>query len=113
MHELGIALETINLVKEGAAENNIVHVEEIGLRIGALSGVDPEALRFAIEASTTDTLMAGVKISIEHVPVRGVCQTCKETIEIEAFLFVCCHCGSVDLEINQGDELDIVYISGH
>ncbi|MFH2035227.1 MAG: hydrogenase maturation nickel metallochaperone HypA [Candidatus Zixiibacteriota bacterium] len=113
MHELGIALEIINLVEKGATQKKITLVDEIGLKIGALSGIDPEALRFAIEASTIDTPLAGVKVTIEHIPVRGACRVCRKAIEIEEFVFICPHCGSVDLDINQGEELDIVYISGH
>jgi len=112
MHELGIASAIIDAVGKKAAEKNITRIEEIGLKIGVLSGVDPEALRFALEASTLDTSMAGVKISIEHVPMQGVCQTCGKAIEIEEFIFICPHCGGVDLDIKHGEELDIVYISG-
>ena len=112
MHELNVAMEIINIVEKEAASKKIGLVEEIGLKIGALTGVDPEALRFAFEASTVDTPLAGVKISIENIPVRGACRSCGKAIEVKEFVFICPHCGAGDLEINQGEELDIAYIVG-
>ena len=112
MHELGIATAIIDIVEKEAAKRSIDRIEEIGLRIGALTCVDPEALRFAFEASTIDTPLAGAKIAIESVPVRGVCRSCGKTIEIQEYVFVCSHCGASDLDIGQGEELDVAYITG-
>jgi hydrogenase nickel incorporation protein HypA/HybF len=112
MHELNVAMEIIDIVEKEAASKKIELVEEIGLKIGALTGVDPEALRFAFEASTADTPLAGVKILIENIPVRGTCRSCGKAIEVKEFVFICPHCGAGDLEINQGEELDIAYIVG-
>jgi hydrogenase nickel incorporation protein HypA/HybF len=112
MHELSVAMEIINIVEKEASTRNLERIEEIGLKIGALTGVDPEALRFAFEASTADTPLAGVRINIEDIPVRGVCRSCGKTIEVKEFVFICPHCGSGDLEINRGEELDIAYIVG-
>jgi len=112
MHELSVAMEIIDIVEKEAAKRNLKRVEEIALKIGALTGVDPEALRFAFEASTLDTPLAGVKISIENIPVRGRCLSCGKAIEVKEFVFICPYCGAGNLEINQGEELDIAYIVG-
>ena len=112
MHELSIAMEIIDIVEMEAAKRSIGRIEEIGLKIGALTAVDPEALRFAFEASTVDTPLAGVKIGIEHIPVRGSCRSCGKSVDIREFVFICSHCGSSDLDIDQGEELDVAYIAG-
>jgi hydrogenase nickel incorporation protein HypA/HybF len=112
MHELNIAMTIINIVEKEAAGKKLGRVEEIGLKIGALTGVDPEALRFAFEASTVDTSLAGARIEIENIPVRGTCRSCGKKFEVKEFVFICPHCGAGDLEINQGEELDIAYIVG-
>ena len=112
MHELGIATEIIEIVEKEASRKHLERVDEIGLKIGALTGVDPEALRFAFEASTPDTFLEGVKINIENVSVQGECCSCGRAIEVKEFVFICPFCGSSDLHINRGEELDIVYISG-
>jgi len=112
MHELSIALEIIEIVEKEAAQRNFERIDEIGLKIGALAGVHPEALRFALEASTIDTPLGGMTINIEDLPVRGICRSCGKAIEIKEFVFICPHCGAGDLDIRQGEELDIAYISG-
>lgn len=112
MHELSIATEIINIVEKEASRQNLTRVEEIGLKIGALTGVNPDALTFAFEASTGDTSLAGVVIKIEKIPVKGECRACGNAFEVQEFVFICPECGSSDLKINQGEELDIDYIAG-
>lgn len=112
MHELSIASEILRAVNAEATRAKLRRVDAIGLRIGALSGVNPEALRFALEASTLDTPLAGLKIDIEQVPVKATCRACRGTLEVADFLFVCTRCGSGDLEVTQGEEMHLVRITG-
>ncbi len=112
MHELNIATEILRAVNSEAARANLLRVDEIGLRIGALSGVDPDALRFALEASTIDTPLAGVRVDIECLPVRATCRACQGTIEVTDYMFICPHCGSGDLVVTQGEELQLARITG-
>jgi hydrogenase nickel incorporation protein HypA/HybF len=110
MHELSIATEIIDIVDKEAARLHIARVGEINLKIGALSGVNPDALLFALEASTIGTPLEKVKVNIETVPVRGSCRACGREFELNEFVFVCSHCGSGDLHITGGEELDIASI---
>lgn len=112
MHELSIATAIIDIVEKEASKRSIERITEVGLRIGALTGVDPEALRFAFEASTIGTSLAGARMAIESVPVRGTCGSCGKTFEIREFVFVCPDCGATDLDIKEGEELDVAYITG-
>ncbi len=110
MHELGIALEIINIVREESSKRNLNRLQEIGIRLGSLSGVDPEALSFSFEAATLDTLLASAKLIIEQIPVRGKCRSCGKELQVDDFVFMCPHCDSVDIDITQGQELDLAYL---
>ena len=112
MHELSIATGIIEIATQEAAEKKLVKIEEIGVKIGALTGVNPDALQFAFDASIIDTPLDGAKLKIEFVEIAGVCRSCKRDIRVIDYGFICEHCGSTDLEITRGEELDIVYITG-
>jgi hydrogenase nickel incorporation protein HypA/HybF len=112
MHELRVAFEVINLVQAEAKRLNLRRVSDIGLRLGALSGVNREALKFSFEAAVSGGPLANTSVSIEDVPVRARCARCDREFEVQDFEFVCPHCASTDVEVIAGEELEISYLTG-
>jgi hydrogenase nickel incorporation protein HypA/HybF len=109
MHELGIAEAALRQVAAQAREAGATHVHRIVLRIGTLSGVDPDALRFAMEVVLPESPAAGATFEIEIVPARARCQSCaSEFVPADGFLFECPHCHALGATILQGKELDLV-----
>lgn len=111
MHEVRIATEIISIVRKEVVSRGLGSISEIGLRIGLLSGVDPDALAFSFEAATSGTEMQSTRLVIEKVPVRAVCQACTKEFEVEGYLFVCPACESTDVRVTEGEELDIAWLS--
>ena len=112
MHEMTIALEIIKTVEIEKLERDMKTVNEIGLKIGALSSIDPESLRFCFEASRQDTCLADTSLKIEFIPIEIKCLSCNRDSKIEKFAFVCPKCGSNEIEIIKGNEMHISYIIG-
>lgn len=110
MHELSICRKIVEIVAGQIAPAEADAVAEIGIRVGVLSGVDPDALAFAFESISVDTPVAGASLSIERIPLRGECRSCGTGSEIEDYLFRCPACGSDELSIVSGEELEIAYI---
>jgi len=110
MHELAIADSIVNTILEEAKKQNLGSVVAVGLRIGALTDIVPEALEFGFSAITDGTLLEGTKLKIESVPVKGMCNGCGKTFEVKRFCFVCPECNASDIKVDQGQELDIAYI---
>jgi len=110
MHELAIANSVANTVLDEVKKHNYRSVTAIGLRIGALSDVVPEALEFGFSAIVSGTPLEATRLEIESVPVTGRCSGCKESFEVKGFVFACPGCGSSDITIEKGQELDIAYI---
>ena len=73
MHELSIMQSALSLALDQARQAGGSRVHTIRLRIGALSGVVPDALEFAFEALAPGTPAEGAKLAIEHVPARFWC----------------------------------------
>lgn len=110
MHELRIATEVIETVQAEMSRRCLDRIGEIGLAIGALSGVDPEALSFAFDASVAGTNLAGSRLDIEYIPVEGHCRACAHEFSVDELCFICPKCGSGDLDIIRGQELNIVWL---
>jgi len=110
MHELAIAETVFERVRQRIRENGFGRVKAVGMRIGALSDVVPDALTFGFELVTKDTELDGVSLEIEQVPVRARCKSCKHTFPVKGWLFVCPLCSSGEVEMLQGMELEISYL---
>jgi hydrogenase nickel incorporation protein HypA/HybF len=66
MHELSIAEELLNIITEKAQRAGIRKIVRIDLRIGEFSGVLPDALVFAFEMLSRDTMSEGARVEIEE-----------------------------------------------
>lgn len=107
MHELSIALSIINRLAEEAEKHGGGTVEIIHLKIGVLSGVDGEALRFAYELACEGTEFAGSRLEITSVPLLVYCPVCATTHTPEPHEVLCPRCITPAQEILQGKELEV------
>ena len=110
MHELAIAESIVKTVHTEIEKAGLQKVIAVGLKIGALTDVVPEALEFGFEAITKDTSLDGVRLVIDKIPITGRCKKCESVFEVIDFAFICPKCESREIEIVQGNELDIAYI---
>ncbi len=104
MHELAI---TENIVAIALAHADNAPVRRVTLKIGQLTAIMPEAIRFCFEPCTQGTLLDGAELVIRVIPGRGRCRQCGTEIPLEV-PFGECVCGSYDLEIIQGQELQLI-----
>jgi len=66
MHELGIANSVIEAVQAETAARPGAVALKVGVRVGELSGVQPDALAFGFEALTAGTELWNLKLVIER-----------------------------------------------
>jgi hydrogenase nickel incorporation protein HypA/HybF len=107
MHELSIMQSALSQALEEARRAGASQVREIRLRIGALSGVVPDALQFAFEALANGTPAEHAVLTIEEVPARFWCATCAREFESPRFFADCPRCGSASDELRGGRELEL------
>lgn len=108
MHEMGIAMQILDIVKSAIPkELDDPKVASINLKVGKLTAIVPESLRFCFSIASRDTPFAEAKLAIEEVPVRVVCQDCKEETELSGADFLCGKCQGRDLVILTGRELTV------
>jgi hydrogenase nickel incorporation protein HypA/HybF len=104
MHELAIATALVEIVERHAAGRQVSRVD---VRIGHLRQVVPSALAFAFELVTAGTALEGAELVIEPVPAVARCHAYGAQTEQAAFPLACASCGGWDVEVVQGEELQV------
>lgn len=110
MHELSIMDEAVRMAVEAAESAGKQRVLVLRLRVGALSGVVPDALQFAFEAVCDGTIAQGALLDIENVPGAGWCPACREEFDCKDFFMECPRCHKMSGELRRGRELEIAAV---
>jgi hydrogenase nickel incorporation protein HypA/HybF len=106
MHELSITQSVVETVTERTGNAEVVSVR---LRVGRLSGVVPDAMRFCFELVTAGTPLEGARLEIDRPEGRGCCRTCVAEFALPDPVLLC-HCGSADVEVLAGRELAVASV---
>ena len=110
MHEVSIMAEAVRMAVEAAQKSGSARVTGLKLRVGTLSGAVPEAMRFAWDVVTRDTLAEGATLEIESVPASGWCAACSQEFACVDFFNECPRCHAVCGELRRGRELEIASV---
>ncbi|HEY0590279.1 MAG TPA: hydrogenase maturation nickel metallochaperone HypA [Thermoanaerobaculia bacterium] len=92
MHEYGIVRALLDRVEAEAQAHRATAVRSVQLRIGELSGVEPELLGFAFEAFAGGTMCANARLQVSSVPARWECPACATEVARDGALR-CPACG--------------------
>ena len=107
MHELSIAMGIVKIAEEETKKASASAVSKIELTIGALSGVELEALNFVWSAAVKDTVLEGAELTIDHIQGKAKCMDCDSCFDVENIYDNCPKCGSYLKVITQGKELKV------
>ncbi|WP_405577793.1 hydrogenase maturation nickel metallochaperone HypA [Streptomyces sp. NBC_01190] len=104
MHELSITQSVVDAVCERAAGRP---VHSVRLRVGALTAVVADSMRFCFDLITDGTVAQGATLDIEQPPGGGHCRSCAADFTLKDLVLLC-PCGSADVAITSGRELQII-----
>jgi hydrogenase nickel incorporation protein HypA/HybF len=104
VHELAIAESITDAVCDAAAGRR-VHC--VTVRVGALTAVVPDAMRFCFDLAVEGTVADGARLEIIAISGSASCRTCGATVTLDSPILLC-PCGSADLAVTAGRELQIV-----
>lgn len=105
MHEYSIVQSLIGLCEEHAKENRAKHVTRVVIKVGKLSGVEPQLLQSAFDTFKEQTVCAEAMLEIQIQPPVVRCRACGEESIIEDAWFRCHHCQSSDVTCIDGEEM--------
>jgi len=107
MHELSVAQSIINSLERLKTENEFEILRRVKISVGRLSGIDAEALRFALESLRNATLLGSAILEIDEKNIRIKCNICGTETDVQQFEFNCGSCSGSDYDIVSGDTLEI------
>jgi hydrogenase nickel incorporation protein HypA/HybF len=110
LHEMSIAASVLDAVRAERALHGGARVTRAGLRIGELSGVEVESLRFCLEVLVSDSDLAGTGFEIECAPWTRRCRTCGAEFRVLEARPVCAVCGSHETEAVGGDQMELSFL---
>jgi hydrogenase nickel incorporation protein HypA/HybF len=106
MHELSIAESIVETVLSRTQKQR---VRLVRVRIGTLTAVLPDALMFCFQLATSGTPLDGAILEIEPRVARARCRDCDQVFVLPD-MFLLCTCGSADLDVLAGRELQVASV---
>jgi hydrogenase nickel incorporation protein HypA/HybF len=99
----------IEELKRIVRENNVKRVISVNLKIGKMSGIVIDSLRFAFDAIKPDyPFLSSTEIVIKEIPLVYKCNSCSKCFETDnVYLPFCPECKSYNLKLISGEELHI------
>lgn len=111
MHELAVCQALIREVESIARQRSAHSVEAIVVKLGPLSGVEPQLLQQAYPFARAGTVAETAELVIEQLPVKVRCDRCGRESDAAANRLLCAHCGDWHTQVTSGDELLLASVS--
>ena len=110
MHEMSLAESVREIVLDTARANQAKRVRTVRLEIGALSQVEPEAMRFAWDVVMQDGAAQGAQLLIVITPGQAWCMQCSASVPVAQRGDACPRCGRHQLQVTGGDRMRVMDI---
>lgn len=110
MHELGIMTGVMDAVMASAQNAGAERITKVTLRVGRMTEAVEDALQFAFEALSENTMAEGATLEIIMIEPESICLNCGLEYTHDRFHMVCPECQSPFTELLRGKELEIASI---
>ncbi len=105
MHEFSIVDSLLHLAEEHASKHNAKKVTKLEIKIGVLSGVEPELLQTAFDTFKEGTICEESEFIMKIQPVVVKCQNCGFEGELSKDEYLCPKCQSAEIKIIDGEDM--------
>lgn len=107
MHEMSLTEGVVEILRDEARKQGFSRVRLVRLEIGAIGGVDPQAMEFCFDAVTRGTLAEGARLEIVTTPGQGWCLDCGKTVPLSERFGACPDCGAHHVQMTGGGEMRV------
>mgnify|MGYP000651622710 CR=1 FL=1 len=105
MHEYSIVQSLLQSCEEHAKQNNSSNITKVIIKIGVLSGVEPDLLQTAFDTFKEQTVCNNAEFVINRQKVIVYCLSCKDESILENNEFLCPKCKSNELKVIDGEDM--------
>lgn len=111
MHELALLTSVVRAVERAIGGSDAAAARVVALRVGALSGADPQALASAWPLAVAGSPLDGTRLLLEEVTAAVWCPGCEREVETDEFFALRCPaCDQPTADLTRGRELEIAYV---
>ena len=110
MHEYSIVQSLIDSCYENAKANNASKVTKVVVKIGVMSGVEPDLLQTAFDTFKEDTICDGAEFILNIQQILVKCNSCQAESTLSKLEYHCPNCNSSDLKILDGEDMYLMQL---
>jgi hydrogenase nickel incorporation protein HypA/HybF len=110
MHELSIAQNIVEIVKENIPEKEQENVKTIFLEVGEFSGIVSDSLQFCFDIVKSETPFGKSVMKIKKIPFVIYCNDCNSETTNNMGIRFCEKCNSNNTGIISGTDMHITGI---
>ncbi len=110
MHEYSIVQSLLDQCEENVKANNSTKVLRVVVKIGVMSGVEPDLLKTAFDTFKEGTICEDCEYIQNIQKIKIKCLDCDTTSELEKSDYACPKCKSVELDVIDGEDLMLMQL---
>ncbi len=110
MHEYSIVQSLLDSCEENAKVNDATKITKVVVKIGVMSGVEPELLQTAFDTFKEETICHEAKFILNIQKVVINCNDCNTKSELEKNEYCCPKCQSTNIEILDGEDMYLMQL---
>jgi|TARA_R110002050_G_scaffold5268_1_gene23863 hydrogenase nickel incorporation protein HypA/HybF len=105
LHEYSIVQSLLESCEEHAKANNATKVTKVVVKIGILSGVEPDLLQTAFDTFKEKTICDECEFIVNKQKIVIECQDCEEESTLKKNEFTCPKCNSSNIRVVDGEDM--------
>ena len=110
MHEYSIVQSLLDQCEDNAKANNATKVTKVVVKIGVMSGVEPDLLQIAFDTFKEGTMCENCEYIQNIQPIIIRCHKCNQESTLEKNEYCCSHCQSLELGVIDGEDLMLMQL---
>jgi hydrogenase nickel incorporation protein HypA/HybF len=111
MHEYSIVQTLIEQCEIQARQHGASRILSLEVKVGVLSGVEPQLLETAFETFRQQSPLCGeAQMTLQIQPVEVFCRACGRHSVLQQHHYVCPQCASQAIDITDGDGLFLMQL---
>lgn len=110
MHEYTIVQSLLDICEENATKNMATKVMKVVVKIGVMSGVEPELLETAFNTFKEKTICEDCLFVLNIQPVVVKCKDCLKSSTLKKLEYLCPECESLNLDVIDGEDMVLMQL---
>jgi hydrogenase nickel incorporation protein HypA/HybF len=110
MHEYSIVQSLLDSCEDNAKQNNATKITKVVVKIGVMSGVEPDLLQSAFDTFKEGTMCEGCEFIINIQPIVIKCHKCNSESTLDKHEYTCPQCQSIELDVIDGEDMYLMQL---